>query len=347
MAPMPTASHLRARGLLVGLLLVAGCGGGQDAGAVREVLVDGGTEALVATGDVRVRARPGDVVRITSANRGAEGLAPEGEPAGEEGHGDHGSTVVHAFVAAPPDGDPDDLPPLFVEAQGGAGPNAGVWGACRGGDAAEAVGTCPVAPIDGPQGWDGRGYWSTGAMLPGEHRDIPLAADVAPGTLRLLCSLHPELAVEVVVTDDPGSPPEPVEAPTPQPPDEVEPADPERGLVVVAPATEDTTVLAFSPATVEVQVGEEVRWVTTTRAPHDLTFGAEEAPDLQHTDPTDALPDLPDGPWDGRGTVRSGYLSTDPSAPGGTTASLTFGAPGTYDYVCRFHPAMTGTVVVG
>ncbi len=54
-----------------------------------------------------------------------------------------------------------------------------------------------------------------------------------------------------------------------------------------------------------------------------------------------------------RGRTRTAHTATVDGGPntstisGGSSASLTFATPGTYDYVCQFHPgSMTGTVIV-
>lgn len=329
--------------------LLPACTTADEQAAVREARVDGGSESVIAVRGVNVLAEPGDVVRVVNANRGPEGrrAAESTEAVSAQGDAAAGATIVHAFTAAPLEA----LPPLFVAAGGGVLPNAGVWGACRGGDADEAVGACPVPPIEGPTAWDGTTYWSTGAMLPTEARDVPLADDIPLGTHRLLCALHPDLFLDVVVTDDAGAPADPDAPPAPAALDEVLaavlPATTRPDEVLIAPSTSDTALTTFHPVTIEVGVGESVTWTTTTRSPHDVVLGAEDRPDLQHSLPTDGVPDLPAGPWDGTGEIRSGFLSTDPSAPGGTSVTVTFAVPGTYTYHCRFHPTMTGTVVVG
>ena len=70
----------------------------------------------------------------------------------------------------------------------------------------------------------------------------------------------------------------------------------------------------FSPATIEIEVGETVVWTNRGREVHTTTS---------------------DGAWDS-GDIRPG-----------AEFSFTFTRAGTYDYVCQYHPEMRGRVVVG
>jgi plastocyanin len=70
----------------------------------------------------------------------------------------------------------------------------------------------------------------------------------------------------------------------------------------------------FEPTTITIAPGKTVRWFNDDTAPHTVT----------------AI----DGSWD------SGDLS-----PGGSFERR-FDTPGTYPYVCRYHPGMTGAVQV-
>jgi plastocyanin len=72
--------------------------------------------------------------------------------------------------------------------------------------------------------------------------------------------------------------------------------------------------LTYEPATVEVPVGSTVTWTNDDRVPHTAT-GADGAFDTTTIDP-------------------------------GATSEITFDTPGTFDYVCAFHPGMAGTIVV-
>jgi len=126
------------------------------------------------------------------------------------------------------------------------------------------------------------------------------------------------------------------------------PARPADGAEVeVAPAQDDPAgeLLAFAPSSVTVGVGQQGRWRVPGRAVHTVELGRDEV-ELGDTTPGDAVPHRPAGPWDGRAPVWSGFLSSDASAPGGTTFALRFGRAGRYTFQCRFHPQMTGTVVV-
>lgn len=77
----------------------------------------------------------------------------------------------------------------------------------------------------------------------------------------------------------------------------------------------DISGFAFQPGTVTIQVGDTVTWTNNDGTPHTATS-------------TDN-PALFDGQM----------------APGGSF-SFTFSDAGTFDYVCKIHPAMQGTVVV-
>jgi len=88
------------------------------------------------------------------------------------------------------------------------------------------------------------------------------------------------------------------------------PADEGTGVGVT-----DVTIgdFAFSPAAIEVKVGDTVTWTNNDSLPHTVT---------------------------GDGGLASSELAT------GQTYSKTFDTAGEYAYACTIHPAMTGTVVV-
>jgi plastocyanin len=71
---------------------------------------------------------------------------------------------------------------------------------------------------------------------------------------------------------------------------------------------------AFGPQTLEITAGTTVTWTNNDSAAHTATAD--------------------DGSWD------TGNL--DPGASG----SITFDTPGTYTYICAYHPRMTGTIIV-
>jgi plastocyanin len=83
-----------------------------------------------------------------------------------------------------------------------------------------------------------------------------------------------------------------------------------------AGATADVTIVgfAFDPAELRVVAGTTVTWTNRDSVPHTAT--------------------------DGDGSFDTGTID------GGASGSHTFDAPGTFDYVCAFHPNMTGTVIV-
>lgn len=84
--------------------------------------------------------------------------------------------------------------------------------------------------------------------------------------------------------------------------------------VLAATRGVDIRDFAFSPRTVEVRVGDTVRWTNRDSVAHTAT-------------------------------ARNGSFDTGLLAEG-ESGSVRFTAAGTYRYVCTPHPDMTGTVVV-
>lgn len=319
------------RGWMALLVLAAGglaaCAGGPESEERerRIVLVDGGDAGVLGLAPVVVGAAPGDDVVVRNANT-ARGRT--------EGSG-------HVLFASPAGA----VPPLFASGPGGAAPNGALWGQCRGGTAREGQLGCPVPPVEGPQRWDGTVFWSLGDLLPGEERVLPLADDISPGDYRFWCGKHPGLSVDVRVGE--GTLQDQVAAPPPQGAAAVPPNG--AGTVLVAPdsSAPAAEVLSFVPARLAVPVGGSVTWQVDGPAPHSVELGSD-APALLDGSPSSALPVAPaDRLWDGAAPVSSGWLGTDGSAPGGERFSLTFLSAGTYRYACRFHPGMTGEIVVG
>lgn len=85
---------------------------------------------------------------------------------------------------------------------------------------------------------------------------------------------------------------------------------------VSGPAVIDIVRFAYCPANRSVAVGVEVVWANSDLAPHTVTY------------------DGSDGPADS-GSMGQGHRW-----------ATRFSAPGTYQYYCRFHPGMAGTIVV-
>jgi plastocyanin len=85
-------------------------------------------------------------------------------------------------------------------------------------------------------------------------------------------------------------------------------------IVLAATRGVDIRDFAFSPRTVEIRVGDTVRWRNRDSVEHSATAR--------------------------NGSFDTGLLSE------GESASVRFTTAGTYRYVCTPHPDMTGTVVV-
>ncbi|MCC8965355.1 hypothetical protein H8A95_24320 [Bradyrhizobium sp. Pear76] len=113
------------------------------------------------------------------------------------------------------------------------------------------------------------------------------------------------------------------------------------GVVVVAPALAEGKIVevsmknspkgAFAPATINISVGDTVKWTNPAVITHSVTFDPAQATTASHV----VLPA-------GAAPFDSGNMEE------GATFSHTFTVRGTYKYVCKFHEAMgmAGTVVV-
>jgi amicyanin len=91
-----------------------------------------------------------------------------------------------------------------------------------------------------------------------------------------------------------------------------------RGTAADAPAPGPGTVrissFLFGPEKLTVARGSTVTWTNTDRSPHQVSVKGK--------------------------TLRTGIILKDQSA------SLTFTEPGTYEYWCKPHPSMKGTIEV-
>lgn len=120
-------------------------------------------------------------------------------------------------------------------------------------------------------------------------------------------------------TTEPADPPSPTVAatstsPTPDPEPEPEPTS-APPPPAPAPATVSIAEFDFAPDPIEVAVGGSITWTNEDSTAHTASV-AGGGPDT--------------------GAIR-----------GGESATLSFDQPGTFDYVCQFHPgSMTGTIVV-
>ena len=290
------------------------------------VSVDGGGQGVVLLGDHVVAGEGGGTVTI--------------EHAGDPAPPDDEAPVTHAFIG----GAGSQLPGLFTRAAGGRIPNPAVWGHCAGGSVTDAADGCPVPPLEAPKRWDGAAYWSTGALLPGESRDVPLADDLPDGDLPLVCAFHPELRVLVRVDGEVATPPPPL--PVNQAVKAAAATQGRPGTVTAGVTLDGAFVGRFFPPQITIGRGDAVTWVARGRAPVDVVFNGGDL-DLTHTGPGDAQPAGDPTAWAGRGELRSGFLSGDPGA--GATAArwrVRFTRPGRYEYASRFGSLWRGVVVV-
>ncbi|HEX5369559.1 MAG TPA: plastocyanin/azurin family copper-binding protein [Dehalococcoidia bacterium] len=103
----------------------------------------------------------------------------------------------------------------------------------------------------------------------------------------------------------------------------------------------------FVDPSVNVKVGDTVKWINNTEVPHTVTFG------IQNAGPSFQGPFVPTTApvgttYDGTGLINSGIYSAGFPGSVGNSFSVTFTKPGTYAYICLLHSdlGMAGVVNV-
>lgn len=152
-------------------------------------------------------------------------------------------------------------------------------------------------------------HTATGAAFDTGNIDPGQQATVTfdePGSFPYACQYHPMMTGRVDVRDASGQVPGTAEAS----PSASPAATPE------ATGTAEVTIVdfAFDPAELTVAAGTTVTWANADSVPHTAT-------------------------------AEDGSFDTS-TIDGGASASHTFATPGTYPYICAFHPNMTGTITV-
>lgn len=113
-------------------------------------------------------------------------------------------------------------------------------------------------------------------------------------------------------------------------------------------------LLSFPGGDLTVAQGDTVVWYVDDRAPHTVTFRGEGGSTEELVPQGDRLvfgpgllPARPSAIYDGTSFYNSGLLGLD-NPIGGNLYALTFGTPGSFQYICVLHESlgMTGTINV-
>src|SRR5215213_3898613 len=265
----------------------------------------------------------------------------------------------------------------------------------------EAAGTPPGGPPkliinpetalpSGQDTYDGTGFVNSGLDIFRLPSDPPfMLTFTAPGTHEYKCIPHGAVMKATVVVQEAGSALPEDQAAVDARAEQERAALIEEGMAEIAEYVEakstarddgstlwesaagagegQARVLRFLPDTLEIKIGDTVRWVDQSKTePHTVTFlgtGVEQ--------PEDAIEPQPSGPpkivlsplllfpqggdvYSGEGLFNSGYmgeLNGEP-LPGGLDYELTFDTAGEFPYYCALHasgpegPGMVGTITV-
>ena len=204
--------------------------------------------------------------------------------------------------------------------------------------------------------FSGQPFFNSGIIPPGGGVfELRLADTLAAGTYEFACVIHPAQVgtLEVVASDSPTQRPRDLHTAADARFDEdvrqlravrrqvqtlADMAD--RSGVRAGAATERVSLNAFLPRRITVDAGQSVTWTNTGSVPHVMIFGGFLAPPEAITAPPTRRSGFP---------LSAGLFTTGPiGAPPypSTTFTIRFDVPGSYSYVCTFHPGMAGTVNV-
>jgi plastocyanin len=212
--------------------------------------------------------------------------------------------------------------------------------------------------------YTGTGFFHSGLLNQGQAFSMTFAT---AGTFPYFCVLHPGMTGQVIV-EDPGTT-LPTQDDVDQQAKVVRDAETTAGLAALQEASvvqrdklpgpasrwtvrmggelPNSSLLAFMPGALRIQVGDTIEFAKTPGAPHNALY----VPDKQYPPLLVAEPQ-PGGPprlllnnavlapsqpsggtFDGSKLTNSGALG----APGASSYALTFTEPGTYEFICSFH----------
>lgn len=221
-----------------------------------------------------------------------------------------------------------------------------------------------IAAPSGPTTFDPKKLSNSGIM---EQGDVYSVTFSTPGIYQYLCVIHPGMvgAVQVVPAGNTGaSTQKNIDAQAKSDldaaiaagnasvaatkPTSSKNADGSTTYTNLIPASAGQVDLyQFVDPSMNVKVGDTVKWINNTEVPHTVTFGIEKAgPDFKGPFvPTTAASGTK---YDGSSLVNSGIYSAGFPGAVGNSFSLTFTKAGTYAYICLLHAdlGMAGVVNV-
>jgi plastocyanin len=210
--------------------------------------------------------------------------------------------------------------------------------------------TCGAPSGGALPSFDGQAFYSSGIVAPRQQFLLRTATNLRPGTYHYYCLIH-SFQVGTIIVEPPGTATQlhasvdraarrqqrrdaATLADLPQP-------SPPPGVVQAGVTGAEASLNQFFPSTIHIQAGQPVTWMNTGGTPHVIIFA-------EYVDPNSAgfsSPTAPSGSDYAGGAFISGPIGA-PAYPS-TSFTLRFTKPGTYAYICSFHPGMGGTVVVG
>jgi len=199
-------------------------------------------------------------------------------------------------------------------------------------------------------GFDGQAYYNSGIIGGQQSFTLPISPRLRPGTYHYYCLIHPDQRGTIIV--EPHGVPTQLQATVDaaarqeeqratntiaalQPPQ----ALPD-GVVQAGVTGPSASLNQFFPSGIHINAGQTVTWQDRSGTPHVMLFDEY----LDAATATFSPPTGPSGSSYAGGPFNTGPIGDLPYPS--TTFALRFTRPGTYTYVCSFHPGMGGTVVV-
>jgi len=214
------------------------------------------------------------------------------------------------------------------------------------------------------------GLFASAGMFAGGGDSFSVTFETA-GQYTFLCTIHPGMEVTVTVLGNIGNPPaidpdriesrvdagiaiglaavDAIDVPGP-----MTAADGTKVWTIPTPPVvpyegSGIDVLRFTPAEVNIGAGDTVTWENESFTPHTVTFLAGPPPEGF----SPFVPDSPSSTYTPGTFNHSGIYVNDALSEVfggiGSTFSLTFATPGTYQYICALHAdsGMVGVINVG